>query len=286
MDNRKITEGALARLENCQDPRFKEIMTSVLTHVHEIVREVEPTMAEWEQAIQFLTEVGHWCDDKRQEFILLSDTLGISMLVDSIVNRNTGGTTESTVLGPFYAQGAEELPFGANISKDANGEATLVTGRVLADDGNPIEAASLDVWHATADGFYDVQTPEAYPEGNLRGVFRTDAGGRFGFCTTKPASYPVPTDGPVGRMLLAAGRHAWRPAHIHFIVSAPGFVPVTTHLFVAGDEYLDHDAVQAVKQSLIVDFTPCKDEAEAEAFGLPTPYLKLTHEFVLAAQSD
>ncbi len=284
MNNEHITLEAIGRLDDAPDARFKAVMTSVVRHLHDIVREVEPTMAEWEQAIRFLTEVGHWSDDKRQEFIILSDTLGITMLVDAISNQKPEGATETTVLGPFFVENAKSLPYGANISESGDGEPTLVTGSVRGLDGEPVNEARLDVWQAGPDGFYDVQQPNKFPDGNLRGVFKTDETGRFAFCTVKPAPYPVPTDGPVGRMLLAAGRHAWRPAHLHFIITADGYQGVTTHLFVAGSEYLDGDVVQAVKASLIVDFTKCDDPEESIRFNLPIPYFKLDHQFVLAPE--
>ena len=278
-----ITAEALARLENCDDPRLKSIMTSVITHLHAVVREVEPTLGEWGQAIDFLTQVGHWCDDTRQEFILLSDTLAVSMLVDALAHRKPDSATESTVLGPFHVPGAPELQFGANISKGRSGEPTLVTGRVLGIDGTPIANAKLDVWQASAEGLYDVQETERFPDMNLRGIFYTDSEGQFGFCTEKPASYPVPTDGPVGVMLKALGRHAMRPAHIHFMVSAEQHQPLTTHLFVRGDPYLESDAVQAVKDSLIVDFKQLDDPVEAEQFGISSPYFRVNEDFRLAS---
>ena len=278
-----ITAEALARLENCDDPRLKSIMTSVITHLHAVVREVEPTLEEWGQAIDFLTQVGHWCDDTRQEFILLSDTLAVSMLVDTLAHRKPDSATESTVLGPFHVPDAPELQFGANISKGRSGEPTLVTGRVLGIDGTPIANAKLDVWQASAEGLYDVQETERFPDMNLRGIFYTDSEGQFGFCTEKPASYPVPTDGPVGVMLKALGRHAMRPAHIHFMVSAEQHQPLTTHLFVRGDPYLESDAVQAVKDSLIVDFKQLDDPVEAEQFGISSPYFKVNEDFRLAS---
>ena len=285
MDNRRITAEALERLSECDDSRLREVMTSVIEHVHEIVREVKPSMEEWRKAIDFLTDVGHWSDEKRQEFIILSDTLGVTMLVDAICHQMPEGATETTVLGPFFVDGAESFSYGANISKGRGGESTLVTGLVTGLDGKPIGKARLDVWQAGPDGFYDVQKPDEFAEGNLRGVFETTETGHFAFCTVKPAPYPVPTDGPVGRMLLATGRHAWRPAHLHFIITAAGFQSVTTHLFVAGSEYLEGDVVQAVKESLIVDFTECDDSEEAARFNLPVPYFKLDHEFVLSPTS-
>ena len=282
MDNHQITEDALSRLNNCNDPRLKEVMKSVITHLHALVKEVEPNNQEWRQAIDILTQVGHWCDDTRQEFILLSDTLGVTMLLDTVTQRKPPGVTESTVLGPFHVQGAPDLPFGANISKGQTGEPTLVTGHVMSQNGLPIAGATVDVWQASAQGLYDVQEPEQFPDMNLRAVFHTDQNGRFGFCTEKPAPYPVPTDGPVGTMLKALGRHAWRPAHLHFMISAEEHQSLTTHLFVKGDPYLESDAVQAVKDSLIVDFSLSHDNAEADRFGLPTPYYKVQEDFVLA----
>jgi len=253
------TDLVLARLEGCDDPRLKEIMTSVIRHLHAVVIETEPTEAEWLAAIQFLTATGQICDDKRQEYIMLSDTLGVSMLLDAINNRKPETATQSTVLGPFYVDGAEAMENGANISKDdADGEPLLVSGRVLDLDGEPIAGALLDVWQATGNGVYDVQDPDR-EELNLRGKFRSDGDGRFHFNTVTPSSYPLPTDGPVGQLLARLGRHPYRPAHIHFIVSAEGYGPVTTHLFAAGDPYLDSDVVFGVKDSLVVDFAPRDD---------------------------
>jgi len=205
------------------------------------------------------------------------------MLVDALAHRKPDSATESTVLGPFHVPGAPELQFGANISKGRSGEPTLVTGRVLGIDGTPIANAKLDVWQASAEGLYDVQEIERFPDMNLRGIFYTDSEGQFGFCTEKPASYPVPTDGPVGVMLKALGRHAMRPAHIHFMVSAKQHQPLTTHLFVRGDPYLESDAVQAVKDSLIVDFKQLDDPVEAEQFGISSPYFRVNEDFRLAS---
>lgn len=256
-----LTDAVIARMEGCDNPRLKEVMAAVVRHLHALVREVQPTEAEWFQAIQFLTATGQKCDDKRQEFILLSDTLGVSMLVDAINHQKPGGETESTVLGPFYVEGAPEFPMGADIRPNgADGAPTLVSGRVTDGNGRPIQGATLDVWQAGADGFYDVQKPGS--ELALRGRFRTGADGRYHFRTVKPVSYPIPIDGPVGQMLLRLGRHPYRPAHLHFIVQAEGFEPLTTHLFVKGDEYLDSDVVFGVKDSLIVDFKPGEKPGE------------------------
>ena len=274
------TAAVIERMTGCPDPRLKEIMTTMVTHLHAAIREVEPTLDEWMAAIRFLTATGQISDDKRQEFILLSDTLGVSMLVDAINNRKPSGATESTVLGPFHVAGAPKKAMGDTISLDGKGEPAWVSGRVVDGDGKPIAGALLDVWQTSSDGAYDIQDPEQ-PAMNLRGLFTTGADGRFFFRTVKPSSYPIPTDGPVGKMLVALGRHPMRPAHIHFIVGAPGFDPVTTHVFVAGDEYLDSDAVFGVKDSLIEPFVLHDDPAEAKRLGLRNPFYTAAHEFSL-----
>jgi catechol 1,2-dioxygenase len=275
-----ITDSVLRSLAQTPDPRLKQIMSSLITHLHAFIRDVELTEAEWFQAIQFLTRVGQMCDDKRQEFILLSDTLGVSMLVDAINHRTDGHATESTVMGPFYREGARDLPAGGSISLDGGGEPAVVSGRVLSTDGTPIANALLDVWEGNENGLYEQQDPKQ-PDMNLRGRFRTDAEGRFEIVAIKPVSYPVPDDGPVGEMLRALGRHAYRPAHIHFIISADGHLPLTTHLFAKGDPYLGSDAVFGTKDSLIVDFLR-HDSAEAAArHGVQAPFYTVNYDFVL-----
>lgn len=247
-----LTAEVLRRIEGTPDPRLKEVMGSLVRHLHAFVREVRPTQDEWMTGIRFLTETGHKCDDKRQEFILMSDTLGVSMLVDFINYGAAAGATESTVLGPFFVEGAPDMPLGANIAKPGTpGEPCAVTGSVKGLDGKPLAGVVIDVWEAGGDGFYDVQKPEGT---NLRARFRTDAEGKFNFRCVLPSSYPVPHDGPVGRMLVATGRHPMRPGHLHTLLSAPGYDTLVTHLFVRGDEYLDSDAVFGVKDSLVVDF--------------------------------
>jgi len=248
-----ITEAVLERFGDTPDPRLRQIMQSLVRHLHDFVRDVELTFDEWAFAIDFLTRTGQMCDDKRQEFILLSDTLGVSMLVDAINHRMPEGTTETTVLGPFYVQNPPEFPAGADISDGASGEPLYFQGKVTAPDGTPLKSAWVDVWQSDDDGYYDVQKPGG--EANLRARFRTDAEGNFNFWTIVPTFYPIPTDGPVGKMLNATKRHPYRPAHIHFMIGTDGYETLVTHLFISGDPYLDSDAVFGVKQSLIVDLS-------------------------------
>jgi catechol 1,2-dioxygenase len=259
-----ITSEVLKRLEGTPDPRLRQIMLSLVRHLHAFVKDVQLTEAEWFEGIKFLTATGQKCTDIRQEYILLSDTLGVSMVVDLISHRKPAGATESTVFGPFHREGAPELPMGATIApKDSAGVPTTISGRVLDTAGRPIEGAMLDVWQANSEGFYDSQLPNS-DELHMRGIFRTGRDGAYVVRTTRPVHYQIPTDGPVGRMLAATGRHPWRPAHTHFVVSAPGHEPVTTHIFDSIDPYLKEDAVFGVKDSLIVEFrTNAQGEAEA-----------------------
>jgi protocatechuate 3,4-dioxygenase beta subunit len=254
---KKLTAEVLYRIRKTKNPRLKQVMTSYIKHLHAFVREVKPTQDEWMQGIRFLVETGHWSTDKRQEFILMSDTLGVSMLVDAINYKTGAGATESTVLGPFHRENAPEYALGANISKHASdGEPCRVSGTVRDAKGRPVAGAKLDIWEGGADGLYDSQKGE---EMNLRGVFRADAQGRFHFRCVTPSFYPVPNDGPVGRMLVATERHPMRPPHLHFWITAKGYKPLITHLFVKGGKYLDSDAVFGVKPELIIDFKKDKD---------------------------
>jgi hydroxyquinol 1,2-dioxygenase len=221
------------------------------------------------------------CDDTRQEFILLSDVLGVTMLVDAINHRTASEATDSTVLGPFHMVTSPRRELGDTIDLVAAGEPCVVTGRVLSLDGSPLAGALVDVWQADDHGFYDVQQPGVQPEGNGRGLFTSDDDGRFWFRTVTPSAYPIPTDGPVGKLLTATGRHPYRPAHIHFIVTADGHLPVTTHAFVAGSPYLDSDAVFAVKQRLIRDFAKVDDPEEAAAYGVEAPFRHAHFDVVL-----
>jgi catechol 1,2-dioxygenase len=261
---RQITENVLARLAASPDARVREVAASLVKHLHDFVRDVEPTEAEWFTAIQFLTDTGKMCDGKvRQEFILLSDTLGVSMLVDAINHRKPPGATESTVFGPFYIAGQPTRAMGENMA-ETPGEPALVHGHVRTADGRPVVGATLDVWQSAANGMYSGQDP-AQPETNLRGKYTTDAEGRYAIRTIVPTSYPIPTDGPVGKLMEATGRHPFRPAHVHFMISASGCKTLVTHVFRAGDEYLDSDAVFGVKEALVVDFVKSPADGVFEA---------------------
>jgi len=277
-----ITAEVLARFAATPDPRLREIMLGLIKHLHAFVKEVRLTEAEWFQAIEILTEAGKMCSDKRQEFILFSDTLGVSMVVDLIGHRKADGATESTVFGPFHRLNAPEMPAGGNIAHlDKEGIPTIVSGRVLDLDGAPIAGAVLDVWQAQTSGLYDSQDA-SLEELHMRGKFRTDAAGHYRLCTVIPVHYPIPSDGPVGRMLRATGRHPWRPAHIHFVVSAEGYEPVTTHIFDRQDPYLASDAVFAVKDSLICDFVRHEEaDAEAARLGIAPPFCTAQFDFRL-----
>jgi protocatechuate 3,4-dioxygenase beta subunit len=270
-----LTAEAIARMASCPEQRLLHVMERLVTQLHAFVREVEPSPEEWLAAIEFLTRTGQISDHQRQEYILLSDTLGVTMLVDALHQRKHAGATESSVLGPFYVEGAPELPAGANIAQRP-GDPLTVRGRVLATDGTPIAGALLDVWQNDANGLYDVQDP-GQPQPHLRGRFRTDAEGRYSFRTIRPVSYPIPVDGPVGQLLRRLGRHPYRPAHVHFRVSAEGYRPVTTELFDAGDAYLESDVVFGVKSSLIARFAP-----HGESDGRPA--FLLEYEFGLESQ--
>ncbi|MFJ5642053.1 dioxygenase [Streptomyces sp. NPDC093223] len=276
-----VTDEAVESLRNTDDPRLRELLAALIRHLHAFARETRLTPAEWENAVVFLTETGRTCTDTRQEFILLSDVLGLSTVVETVNGHRAPGATESTVLGPFHLTESPVRELGADIDLVGTGEPCVINGVVRSTDGTPLPGAVVDVWQADPHGFYDVQQPGVQPSGNGRGLFTADAEGRFRFRTCVPRAYPVPADGPVGALLKATGRHPYRPAHIHFIASAAGHAPVTTHVFVAGGEYLDSDAVFAVKKSLVKDFTPTDDPALAAEFGVPNPFRRARFDLVL-----
>jgi hydroxyquinol 1,2-dioxygenase len=275
-----LTAEVVKRLGKTKDRRLREIMTSAVKHLHAFAREVKLTEEEWFEGIKFLTAVGDKCDDKRQEFILLSDVLGLSMMVVALNHKTAPGATEATVLGPFFAHGAKEYGYGADLREGATlkGEDVWVSGRVLSIDGKPIPNAALDIWQAKADGIYDLQTEGEF---ELRGRVKANAKGEYAFASYKPKFYSIPIDGPVGDMVQATTRNHMRPAHMHAIVSAPGYQQVITHVFVEGDPHLDSDAVYAVKDSLVSKYRKMSD-AEAKKVGLPSGSLKVEFDFRLS----
>ena len=285
-----LAQAVIARMAESPNPRFRQIMTSLVRHAHEFVKEVELTGDEWMKAIQFLTATGKMCDDKRQEFILLSDTLGISMLVVAIEQAKSlrahpkGATatppTEATVQGPFFWEGAPELPLGSDLAGKAPGEPAYYTGQVTDIHGRPIADCPIEVWSGDGDGIYDMQRGEN-AEMMLRARLRTDADGNYRFWSIKPTFYPVPDDGPVGDMLRLMGRHPNRPGHIHLMLKAPGHQPLTTHLFVGDSPFLDSDAVFGVRNSLIVDFERHDAGTAPDGRVLDKPYYTARYDFRL-----
>ncbi len=273
------TDAVLHQFGERADPRLAELLASVVRHLHAVVRETQPTEAEWLAAIRFLTEAGQRSDERRQELISLSDVLGVSALVDAIAHRGPPQATETTVLGPFHVPAGPVLAQGAALCGKHGGEPTVVTGRVVDPAGRPVPGALVDVWQSDADGLYDVQRSEGGLDS--RGLFRAEDDGSVWFRTVKPVSYPIPTDGPVGRLLRALGRPMQRPAHLHFQVAADRFEPLTTQIFVAGDPCLDSDPVFGVKASLIAPFERVDDPVEAKRWQVAAPFSRMTREFVL-----
>ncbi len=251
-NDQELTAEVIRSFEATPDPRLKFILEQVVTSLHDLVRRTNLTFEEWERAIEFLTRTGQTCTPLRQEFILLSDVLGVSMLVDAVNHREREGASQTTVLGPFYVGEHKPTPNGSDISQGITGEPMFVRSRVTDLAGQPLAGAEIDVWHADDDGFYDSQKPSYETQGpSLRARFVADADGRFSFRTILPCSYPIPTDGPVGELISATKRHPMRPAHVHFLVKAQGFEPLVTHVFIEGDEYLASDAVFGVKDELV-----------------------------------
>ena len=287
----EIAQAVIDRMSESKDERFKTIMSGLVKHLHAFIRETELTSEEWMTAIQFLTATGQKCDDKRQEFILLSDTLGVSMLVVALEQarhaaamKNKPGVnmpTEATVQGPFFTVGAPSLPLGADIANNPETTPTLYSGRVTDTAGQPIADCLLDVWSGDDEGFYDLQKGENAPM-ELRAQFRTDQDGRYHYWSLKPSLYPVPIDGPVGKMLTSMGRHPYRPGHMHTMLRAPGYHSLVTHLFVADSEYLDSDAVFGVRNSLIVDFKAHPAGPAPDGRIMAKPWFHAEYDFRLA----
>ncbi len=281
LDETSITDEVLQAISGTPDPRTRQISEALVRHLHAFIREIEPTQAEWEMGIDFLTRTGKMCSDVRQEFILLSDTLGVSMLVDAINHRHPEGATETTVFGPFFVEQRPEYPLGGNISEGVEGKPMYVSGVVRDTAGKPIAHATVDSWHSDDEGHYDVQIRDHLA---MRGKFRADEKGRFWFWSVRPKFYPIPDDGPVGEMLRMQGRHPFRPEHVHFMISAQGYETLVTHVFIEGDRYLDSDVVFGVKNSLITNYKECQPGIAPDGKQMDRSYLALHYDFVLSAE--
>ena len=280
-----LTAAVVASFGDSPSGRYREVMSALVRHLHAFAREVDLTEDEYFTAIDFLTRTGQISTGTRQEFVLLADVLGLSMLTVGLGNRKPPEATQSTVFGPFFVDGSPEVQLGGDISNGAPGQPCLVSGRVLNTKGEPIPDALVETWQADEDGFYDVQKELDGPQN--RGHLTTDADGNYRFWAVKPVAYPIPDDGPVGELLRAGGRGPMRPAHIHFMVTAPGYGRLITHVFAAGDEYLDTDAVFGVKQSLIADFTEHPAGTEASDGSTPEqPYYTVDYDLVLATTEE
>ncbi|HSH88745.1 MAG TPA: dioxygenase [Ramlibacter sp.] len=294
LEAQELAQAVIDRMTECNEPRFKEIMTSLVKHAHAFVQDVQLTPDEWMAGIQFLTATGKMCDEKRQEFILLSDTLGISMLVVAIeqakgaaahlAKPDAGRPTEATVQGPFFWPGAPELPLGADIGKGNPGTPCYYSGKVTDTEGRPIAGCTVDVWSGDGEGYYDMQKgPDAGMA--LRARFHTDAQGNYSFWSIKPSYYPVPDDGPVGKMLHRMGRHPNRPGHMHMMFDSPKHERLVTHIFVADSPYLDSDAVFGVRNSLIVDFKPHPAGKAPDGKSIDKPFHTAEYDFKLVPKN-
>ena len=276
----ELTAAVIRSFDETPDPRAKFLLQELVKSLHEFVRKTDLSFDEWGYAIDFLTRTGQKCTPTRQEFILLSDVLGVSMLVDAVNHRERDGATETTVLGPFYVGEHKTMPHGADISADLSGDRMFVQSRVTDLHGKPLAAIPVDVWHADDDGFYDSQKPSYATQGpSSRARFVTDADGRFFFSTILPCSYPIPTDGPVGELISATNRHPMRPAHVHFLVNAPGYEPLITHVFIEGDKYLDTDVVFGVKDDLISKIEKRSDPVMPDGQPAAGPWHLMTYDF-------
>ena len=280
IDQWTITGAVLKAQAGTQSPRLREIMDSLVRHLHDFAREVQLTEAEWAAGIEFLTRAGHITDDKRQEFILLSDVLGLSTLVTAQDHAKPAGCTEATVFGPFFVKDAPRYRNGDDIANGAHGEPCYVSGTVRGIGGEPIAKACIDVWQSDDEGFYDVQRAGLdHLQG--RGQLASLDDGRYFFRSIVAVPYPIPHDGPVGQLLQQLGRHPWRPAHLHFKIQAPGYEPLVTHLFRAAGAYLDSDAVFGVRSSLIADWVRHEPGTAPDGRHLDTPFYTLAYDFVL-----
>ena len=284
LEGEDLTDAVVASFDGSPDERTKTVLSALVRHLHAFAREVDQTEQEWFTGIDFLTRTGHKSTGTRQEFVLLSDVLGLSMLTVGLGNKKPAGATESTVFGPFFVEGSPEIKLGEDLSNGAPGQPCLVTGRVLDLQGNPIPGALVETWQADEDGFYDVQKDLGSPQN--RGHLTTDAEGNYSFWAVRPVAYPIPDDGPVGELLRAGGRGPMRPAHIHFMVTAPGFSRLITHVFAAGDEHLQDDAVFGVKDSLIAAFAEHPAGTAPDGRQLDQPYSTVQYDLVLATTEE
>ena len=276
----ELTAAVIDSFEKTADPRLKFLLQELVTSLHAYVRKTDLTFDEWGVAIDFLTRTGQKCTPTRQEFILLSDVLGVSMLVDAVNHRERDGATETTVLGPFYVGEHQPMPNGADISAGLDGERMFVQSRVTDLDGKPLAGVPVDVWHADDHGFYDSQKPTYETDGpSSRARFITDDDGRLFFRTILPCSYPIPTDGPVGQLILGVNRHPMRPAHVHFLVNAPGHEPLVTHVFIGGDKYLDSDVVFGVKDELVATIEKRTDAQMPDGKPADGTWHLMTYDF-------
>lgn len=279
-----VTDEVVASFADAPDARTREVLQSLVRHLHGFAREVGLTEAEWQRGIEFLTRVGHTTTDQRQEFILLSDVLGLSMLTVNMGQPADPEATESTVFGPFFVEGSPHVPLGGDLAQGAPGHPCWIEGTVRDTRGAPVPGARVEVWEADEEGLYDVQRDTGRTM--ARGHLFTDADGAYRFWSVRPSAYPIPDDGPVGDLLRAGGRGPMRPAHVHFMVTAPGYRTLVTHIFADGDPYLDDDSVFGVKRSLIVDFAEqAPGTAAPDGTVVDTTWYAAAFDIVLADEA-
>ncbi len=280
-----LTQAVLATFSNSSSERFQEVIQSLVRHLHAFVEDVELTEEEWFKGIDYLTRTGHITDDKRQEFILLSDVLGVSMLVIGLNNKKPAEATASTVFGPFYFEGSPRFANGDDIANGAPGEPCFIQGRVLSLTGQPLPDAHIEIWQADDNGFYDVQYKDS-SQIQGRGHLYSDSEGRYSFWSVRPEAYPIPTDGPVGELLNAANRSPMRPAHVHFMIKVPGYKTLITHVFKEHDPYLDSDAVFGVRSSLIASFERCEPGIAPDGKQMDVPFYTMHYDFLMAPAEE
>jgi hydroxyquinol 1,2-dioxygenase len=275
-----LTQAVLATFSHSKSERYQQVMQSLVKHLHAFIKDVELTEDEWFKGIDYLTRTGHITDDKRQEFVLLSDVLGVSMLVIDINNKRFIDATASTVFGPFFFEGSPLFANGDDIANGASGEPCFMQGRVSSTTGEPLPDAHIEIWQADDNGFYDVQIKDSalvYGRGHLH----ADSKGNYYFWSVRPEAYPIPNDGPVGELLDAANRSPMRPAHVHFMITVPGYKTLITHVFKEGDQYLDSDAVFGVRSSLITSFERHEPGSAPDGKKLDVPFYTMRYDFFL-----